>query len=144
MAKYYITTPIYYVNDIATIGHAYTTIIELKTNNSGMVLFKKSDRTHLGRKTSMLIAAKLTPTLRKLIRWKLLTKLPINSGILLVCNGMSSRNLNCPKAINNADAIIKLLITGWLMSWIRKPKRNRPKISEIIPTIIARRQAASI
>jgi len=27
MAKFYITTPIYYVNDVATIGHAYTTII---------------------------------------------------------------------------------------------------------------------
>src|SRR3989344_7076558 len=26
MAKYYITTPIYYVNDVASIGHAYTTI----------------------------------------------------------------------------------------------------------------------
>ncbi len=26
MAKFYVTTPIYYVNDIATIGHAYTTI----------------------------------------------------------------------------------------------------------------------
>ncbi len=26
MAKFYITTPIYYVNDVATIGHAYTTI----------------------------------------------------------------------------------------------------------------------
>lgn len=26
MAKFYITTPIYYVNDIASIGHAYTTI----------------------------------------------------------------------------------------------------------------------
>jgi methionyl-tRNA synthetase len=26
MAKFYITTPIYYVNDVATIGHAYTTV----------------------------------------------------------------------------------------------------------------------
>ena len=26
MKKFYITTPIYYVNDVATIGHAYTTI----------------------------------------------------------------------------------------------------------------------
>ena len=27
MEKFYVTTPIYYVNDVATIGHAYTTII---------------------------------------------------------------------------------------------------------------------
>ena len=27
MEKFYVTTPIYYVNDTATIGHAYTTII---------------------------------------------------------------------------------------------------------------------
>ena len=26
MSKFYITTPIYYVNDVAHIGHAYTTI----------------------------------------------------------------------------------------------------------------------
>src|SRR3990167_1826872 len=26
MKKFYITTPIYYVNDVATIGHAYTTL----------------------------------------------------------------------------------------------------------------------
>ena len=73
----------------------------------------------------MLIAAKLTPTLRKTDVMEVIDQTSINSGILLVCNGMSSRNLNCPKAINNADAIIKLLITGWLMSWIREAKTEQ-------------------
>ena len=34
MKSYYITTPIYYVNDVPHIGHAYTTLASTATMSS--------------------------------------------------------------------------------------------------------------
>nr|WP_242947798.1 class I tRNA ligase family protein [Acidithiobacillus albertensis] len=52
--KFYVTTPIYYVNDVPHIGHAYTTIIadilaryhELK----GALLFSLQERMNMARR----------------------------------------------------------------------------------------------